>query len=248
MEPMKLETSGEQTGMDDNNPSCSISHASRRERRRTETREIIYEAAMKLFSERHFETVTIEMITESADVGKGTFYKYFDNKEAVIGYDFDTKLRLFTLASSKLLAGAEIENYPNSAKYFPKTGGLFWRRMVALVKFIAEHQDRNRNLTRTFLSLSLTNPVVRVASGAMKHQVTAIMVELLQEGLNRGELRSDFTADEMAVILYGAHLSAMVQWAQSEEEIPLTEAIDRTYSQLWKGLRSPNWHSEEDQL
>ena len=209
-----------------------------------ETRERIYDAAMKLFSEKNFESVTIEMITESADVGKGTFFNYFENKEAVIRFQFEERLRLISAASSKILAGVEIENYPQSAKYFPKTGGVFWRRMVALVRFITEQSEKNQHLTRTILALSLTNPAVRETSIASKIQASGVIAQLIQEGLNRGELRTDFTPEEMAHILYSAHLSTLWQWAQTDSDKTLSEAIDHTYAMLWRALRNPNYVEE----
>ncbi|HEX2776577.1 MAG TPA: helix-turn-helix domain-containing protein, partial [Candidatus Acidoferrales bacterium] len=45
----------------------------RRERRRLETRERIYRAALQIFAERGYLETTVEDITEAADVGKGTF-------------------------------------------------------------------------------------------------------------------------------------------------------------------------------
>src|SRR5579862_9724680 len=58
--------------------------AGRRERRRLETRERIYRAALELFAERGFMETTVEDITEAADVGKGTFFNYFPTKEHVL--------------------------------------------------------------------------------------------------------------------------------------------------------------------
>jgi AcrR family transcriptional regulator len=49
----------------------------RRERRRAETREKLFRAAMRLFAEQGFFETTTEDITEAADVGQGTFCNYF---------------------------------------------------------------------------------------------------------------------------------------------------------------------------
>jgi len=56
----------------------------RRERRAAETRLRLFRCALQLFSERGFPNVTVEDITEAADVGKGTFFNYFPNKESVL--------------------------------------------------------------------------------------------------------------------------------------------------------------------
>jgi len=58
----------------------------RRERKKEETKERIFNAAMKLFKARGFEETTIEEITEKADVAKGTFFNYFPRKEEVLRY------------------------------------------------------------------------------------------------------------------------------------------------------------------
>src|SRR6202142_1308690 len=56
----------------------------RRERHRVETRERLFQAALKLFAERGYLETTVEDITEAADVGKGTFFNYFPTKEHVL--------------------------------------------------------------------------------------------------------------------------------------------------------------------
>src|SRR6185295_11372760 len=55
----------------------------RRERRRAEIRERLYRSALVLFRTRGFCATTVQNITEEADVGKGTFYNYFQSKEHV---------------------------------------------------------------------------------------------------------------------------------------------------------------------
>ena len=57
---------------------------SRVERRKARTNRRLLEVARRLFSEKGIYWAKIEDITELADQGKGTFYKYFDSKEAII--------------------------------------------------------------------------------------------------------------------------------------------------------------------
>ena len=44
----------------------------------------ISQAAMKLFLERSIDGVTIDDLTRAAGVAKGSFYRYFDSKEALV--------------------------------------------------------------------------------------------------------------------------------------------------------------------
>lgn len=57
---------------------------SRRERKKQETYERLYNSAMQFFQTQGYELTSVEQITQNADVGKGTFYNYFDSKEAVV--------------------------------------------------------------------------------------------------------------------------------------------------------------------
>jgi len=56
----------------------------RRQRRSSETRARIVSAAREVFAESGLGAPSIDDITERADVGKGTFYYYFDSKEDLI--------------------------------------------------------------------------------------------------------------------------------------------------------------------
>lgn len=53
---------------------------SRVEKRKAKTNRRLLEVARQLFSEKGIYWAKVEDITETADFGKGTFYKYFDSK------------------------------------------------------------------------------------------------------------------------------------------------------------------------
>lgn len=56
----------------------------RHQKRAGKTREKLLRAAKSLFSERGFDAITIDEITEKADLGKGTFYYHFGTKDQLI--------------------------------------------------------------------------------------------------------------------------------------------------------------------
>lgn len=59
--------------------------ADRKEREFKQREEDILQAAYDLFAEEGIEFVTIEMIAELAEVGKGTIYKHFSSKNEIFG-------------------------------------------------------------------------------------------------------------------------------------------------------------------
>ena len=56
----------------------------RRARRRAETRGRLIEAARVTFARQGIDATRINEITDEADVGFGSFYNYFDSKEAIV--------------------------------------------------------------------------------------------------------------------------------------------------------------------
>ena len=56
----------------------------RRETKRTATRARLLQAARELIGEGGFDAVTIADVTERAEVGFGTFYGYFETKDAIV--------------------------------------------------------------------------------------------------------------------------------------------------------------------
>jgi AcrR family transcriptional regulator len=60
-----------------------MSVADRKEREFKRREEDIIQAAFDLFAEHGIESVTIDMIAEKAEVGKGTIYKHFTSKNEI---------------------------------------------------------------------------------------------------------------------------------------------------------------------
>ncbi|HKY91447.1 MAG TPA: TetR/AcrR family transcriptional regulator [Nevskiaceae bacterium] len=76
-------------------------------RRRRETREKLLEAAFHLMAERGSDGVTINEITEAADVGIGSFYNHFETKEALHAAVLDKLFEEFGDALDHLVKDVE---------------------------------------------------------------------------------------------------------------------------------------------
>jgi AcrR family transcriptional regulator len=57
---------------------------SRHARRRQQTHKALTQAAMQLVLEKGYEAISIQDITERADLGRGTFYLHFKDKEEAV--------------------------------------------------------------------------------------------------------------------------------------------------------------------
>lgn len=57
---------------------------SRSQKRAKRTQKKLKKAALDVFSEKSIDAATVEEITEKADVGKGTLYQHFEDKEEIV--------------------------------------------------------------------------------------------------------------------------------------------------------------------
>src|SRR5437899_10422198 len=80
----------------------------RRERRKEEMRSQIFQAAMRLFERKGVFDTTVEEITESADVAKGTFFSYFPSKEAILTKLADRQVGVIQQAAERARTAASM--------------------------------------------------------------------------------------------------------------------------------------------
>ena len=117
----------------------------RRERRAAETRLRLFRCALQLFAERGFPNVTVEDITEAADVGKGTFFNYFESKDHVMGVMAEIQLGKVREAVTLAESGKQT--------MYSVLRRLFFR--------VGEEPGRSPDLARALISSFLASEGVR---------------------------------------------------------------------------------------
>lgn len=78
-----------------------------RERKKLRTRRALADAATRLFTEKGFDTTTLEEVAEEAEVSKSTFFRFFPAKEAA-AVEAETELwtAYLTALADRQLSGA----------------------------------------------------------------------------------------------------------------------------------------------
>src|ERR1700746_2069636 len=117
----------------------------RRERRAAETRLRLFRCALQLFAQRGFPNVTVEDITEAADVGKGTFFNYFASKDDVLGVMAEIQLGKVREALQQARAGKGAIQVTLSRLFERGRGGTARRPELAralLSSFLASDRMR----------------------------------------------------------------------------------------------------------
>jgi AcrR family transcriptional regulator len=169
----------------------------RRERHRAETRERLYRAALDLFAERGFLETTVEDITESADVGKGTFFNYFPTKEHILA-EFGGER---TAAVERALEKARA------------TKGSVLEVIGDLATDSAGQSNLNAALIRAIFAAHASCAPVRAELQRRAQVGRRMLTEMFQIGQERGEIRRDVSAPDLARMTQMTFMGLAMSWA-----------------------------------
>ena len=210
-------------------PTAVPPGTSRRARKAAETREALLRAGLNLFAERGLSGVTVEDITEAADVGKGTFFNYFRSKEHVLAALGDLQLGKIESVLAQARSGT----------------GSFREALERLPAAVTEEPGRGPLLVRSMLAALLSTEPVRRALFVKMRQGRRLLAELLGIGQARGEIRKDRDPAELARILQQAFFGTMVVWSVDGSG-SLRHRMEEVMSYFGSALVSPRSGGKED--
>src|SRR6266567_1105236 len=197
----------------------SAPNPSRRQRRSAEIRDRLFRAALNLFAKKGFAETTVEDITEAADVGKGTFFNYFPSKDHIL-------LAFGEMQLGKLEAAIETARHTNE----PMPEFLRW-----LGVRMTQEPTRNPEIIRALLRAYLSTTPVREAMLEMQKRVHALHTQMIQLGQERGEIRSDLPAAEIAHVFRQTIFGTLLLWSL-HGDATLHSRIEAAFNLLWTGL------------
>jgi AcrR family transcriptional regulator len=179
----------------------AVPPGNRRERHRAQTRDRLYRAALDLFAERGFLETTVEDITESADVGKGTFFNYFPTKEHILAEFGGERM-------------AAVERALETAR---STEGSVLEVIGELAMDSAGQSSLNAALIRAIFAAHASCAPVRAELQKRKHVSRRMLAEMFQIGQRRGEIRSDIPASDLASMTQSIFMGLTMSWALNPE-------------------------------
>lgn len=194
-------------------------------RRQAETRERIFRAALELFANRGFQETTVEDITESADVGKGTFFNYFPSKEHVLSAFGGMQVRKVKAALEGTRAAVE----------------SFRRTLHRLMRELAVEPGRSPAFIRSVLLANLSRQPVRQILKEHLARGRSHLAEMFALGQERGEIRRDLRPIELAWLFQQLFFGVMVMWAL-HQPASLRERVDVAFRIFWPGVQSAAPH------
>ena len=201
------------------NPLASTSPSDRRQRRSADIRERLFRGALELFAQKGFSETTVEDITEAADVGKGTFFNYFPSKDHIL-------LAFGEMQLSKLEAAIEMAR---------RTGEPMPEFLRALGVRMTQEPTRNPAIIRALLQAYLSTTPVRAAMMDLQRRIHSLHTQMIQLGQDRGEIRNDLPAAEIAQVFRQTIFGTLLIWSLYGDAT-LHSRIETAFNLLWSGL------------
>jgi len=190
----------------------------RRERRKEEMRSQIFQAAMRLFERKGVFDTTVEEITESADVAKGTFFNYFPTKEAIL-----TKLAERQIGVIKK-AAEEAKNAPGMRPI-----------LINMAHELSSGPGRSPMMLRSLLSVFLSNKLLSETFQKALQMGRENVATIMERGQKLGEIRTDLSPTDLARIFQHAMFGSMFIWSVSPPS-QVGTWIDKTFDVVWCGI------------
>jgi AcrR family transcriptional regulator len=195
----------------------------RRQRRATETRIRLFRTAIQLFAERGFTNVTVENITEAADVGKGTFFNYFASKDHVLG----------------VLAEIQLSKVSEAVKQAPLCNQSMQSLLHTLARRLVEEPGKSPELARAVITSFLSSDIVRKL---LKEQISvgrAQVAKCIRIGQKNGEINPKLKSETVAIQFQQAVMGSILLWSLHGKP-PLARWIEDSFQHFWRAVATPN--------
>ena len=178
----------------------------RRARRIRELRRTLYDTAIRLFRKRGYEATTVQQITDAADTSKGTFFNYFPSKEHVLAAYHDEMTR-------SILDTVEAARRSSADAALLRTADVCARWVV-----------EDPELAGAVVRVVFVSPVLAAADRANGRRFLAWLHGVVDDGVERGELRRDLDRDVFVSVVLGTINSTMIEWITEGRAFDLSDA------------------------
>lgn len=178
----------------------------------------ILRATLKLITVNGFHGTPVSLIASEADVGAGTIYRYFANKEAIINDLYDQiqkELHRATLADIPADVSVRDEFY------------LKWRNIL---RYYLTHPDEAK-----FLEQFAASPFISPDLTEQKNRRNSHLKVLIARGISTGIIR-EIDYHTIAVLMWGT-IQQLHQLQYSGVRQIDEDLINDIFNVVWDGMR-----------
>ncbi|MEV5205631.1 helix-turn-helix domain-containing protein [Streptomyces sp. NPDC053720] len=183
-----------------------------RERQRSETRRVIQAQAVRLFTDRGYDAVTVADVAEAVGVSAMTVYRHFSTKEDLVLIDQPVQLITERVAASS-------PTYP----LVRRVGGALVDTATALTSGDEDEPASNERFLLDCLRLMVSTPALRARHLDSQYALQQAIVDALGDDATTPE--ATFRAQAATSACLAAMHTALTRWAEVDGQTKLPELI-----------------------
>ena len=187
------------------------------------TKRKIFEASMKLFAEKGYDATSIEEITATVGVAKGTLYYHFSSKEEIFQFLVEEGVKL--LKNSIIIKTSKLENAIDKI------------RAVVLIEI--KVLSKYENFMSIILSQIWGNDARNKMCRDYVFEYIKMIEDIVKEGINNGEI-IEWDANLIASGIFGFICSIMITKLRSHEQIDIPKLYKEIDNIFLKKLKRTN--------
>lgn len=184
------------------------------------TKRKIFETSMKLFAEKGYEATSVEDITATVGVAKGTLYYHFSSKEEIFNFLVVEGIKL--LQNSVDIKAERFDNYLDKIKAI----------VLIEVKIIYKYED----LITILLSQLWGNEIINQTCKQQVYSYINKIETIVEEGMKRGEIKQG-DPKAVAAEIYGLICSGLV-YKLRKENTSIMDLYKEFENTIIKGLEA----------
>ncbi|MDQ0243943.1 AcrR family transcriptional regulator [Bacillus fengqiuensis] len=193
----------------------------RRAQQKEHTKKLLQQTAIELFKKQGYGKTTVSQITANAGVAKGTFFNYFESKQAV----------LHTIQEQ------QAEYMEKEAEKIFEQEGKIKEGLYRLWENIALHlEEAGRPLIRSLFHVLITDESFQRKELLQSRKFEELLILLFEEGRKRKEFLDNFYFEQFSLMMIHHFTGVLFYWCTSEGSPPLSTLIRQSIPLLFKGI------------
>lgn len=189
-------------------------------------RDRILDAATKVFAKRGFFAAQVADVAKRAGVAAGTVYLYFKSKDDLLLSLFDRTMR-DAIAEGR----AALDALDHTATPVERL------RQIASVHLTRLGRDRQLAVVFQVELRQSTKFMTRLSTSSLRDYL-GILREVIVDGQQSGQFRSDINPTLAAKVIFGALDEMATNWILSERDYPLEHDAEPVMNLLLGGLEA----------
>ncbi|MED1953710.1 TetR/AcrR family transcriptional regulator [Brevibacillus centrosporus] len=191
-----------------------------KQRRGEKTREKILKMALKLFSEKGYDKVTVDEIVSQTGTSKGSFYQHFSAKSDIF-----------------LVRFAEVDEYYSEVyQSFPKEMDATEKIMIFIRKLMNFlEMEMGKDLMKVIYSSALNSKEHTYFSDSNRSLFRIIQL-LLEDAKEQGVITTEHTVEEMSTMLTQSMMGIIYYWGLHDTKQSLEELAMPLITTVMRGM------------